>query len=268
MRRKNLELLLVGALAGATALFAWKVRDIADYLEMQYNRNAPIERVYKSCSSEKSVLKSDFERKTLPSGHTLYIVYGDHFSQDAAEHIYKEVAPEVEKNPSNWRFLIEGNLNSGSPVGPENRFAKALSERYAISVDDVIVGDYDSRVIDIVKAKGFSEDEIYSKILYTRFVVSHLVGKNNETKSRDYAVEEVARLTGKDEAYLGRLIDDYLPNRHNGNKERWEQLDTSILNARNKISQENLASVLESPSTPKNILLVVGRRHYDIVHLK
>ena len=264
MKRKSLELLLVGALVGATVLLGLKGRDIADYLKTQYNRNAPIEWVYKSCSSDKSVLKSDFEKKTLPSGHTLYVVFGDHFSQDAAEHIYSNVSLEIEKNPSDWLFLIEGDLNDGEIVGPEDRFAKALSERYSIPVDDVIVGDYDPRVIELVKEEGFSENEIYSDILYIRFVLSHLIGQNSESKSRDYAVEEVSRLTGRDKEYLGKLIDVYLPNRHTGNKEREEQLDNSILNARNKISQKNLEGVLESPTTPKNILLVIGGRHYSI----
>lgn len=268
MERKSLELLLVGALAGATALWNWKGRDISNYLRTQHNRNAPIEWVYESSSSDNTISKSDFEKKTLPSGHTLYVVYGSHFSQKAVEHIYKNVVPELEKNPSNWMFLVEGGLRE-THYCPETRFADALSKRYSISVDDVIVLYSDLRVIDIVKSEGFSEEEIYSNmlynnILYNEYWANRILGENNEVKSIDYAIEEIAKVTGKNESYLGKLIDKYLSSRFNNDEEREEQLHNSILNARNKISQENLATVLKSSTTPKNILLVIGRSHYAI----
>jgi hypothetical protein len=264
MKNKRLELLVIGILAGFTSLIAWKGRDIVNFLETQYNKRAPIEWVYKSSSSEKTVLKSSFEKKVLPSGHTLYVVYGQHFSQDGAEHIYKNTVPDIEKNPRGWLFLVEGGLKDGRTVGPENRFAEALSERYNIPVDDVIVCDYE--VVDIVKEQGFGEDEIYQRILFSRYAVASAILGYSESRSRDCAAKEVARLSGKDEEYLGRLIGDYLSQKPD--EEREKQLDCAILNARNQISRQNLEEILGSPNTPKNILLIIGGKHYEITRFQ
>lgn len=266
MKRENLDLLLKGGfIAAFTGLFIWKGENCINYLQTQFNKKAPIEWVYKLCSSEKSVLKSDFERKVLPSGDTLHVVYGQHFSQDAAEHIYNNVAPEIEKNPSDWLFLVEGvDFNETFTFGPENKFAKALSDRYSIPTDDVIAGDYEKKVIDIVKEQGFSEDEIFINMMYTRYAIARGITKRSKSESRNYAVREVSELTGKEKGYLGGLIDEHMRNFYKADIRREEQLHKAILDARNQVSKENFKGVLDSPDTPNNILLVIGGSHYDI----
>ncbi|MFC1787439.1 hypothetical protein ACFLY8_05360 [Halobacteriota archaeon] len=262
MKHKSLELLLLEALVGSTTLIARKFRVIVDYLEKQYKK-CSIKWAYKSCSSEKSISKSYFEKKILPSGHTLYVVYGSHFSHYAVDRIYFNVVPEIEKNPSNWLFLVEGGLQAAK-IAPENRFVKAISERYNIPVNDVIVEDCDPRVIDIIENQGFSEDEIYTNFLSGAFSYCFSIKKQNESVSRDFAVKFVSTSLGKDEGYLGKLIDAYVHTRHKRNEKRKKQLDNAILNARNQISKQNLEKILESTAVPQNILLVIGRLHYSI----
>ena len=274
---KGLGVLVV---ASAIVLFSYmpgKHQDYHGYAKKKTRQQASLEEIYRQCVPDNmpnikfnpdSYFDSYFEEKYSHTGHKLYVVFGYHYARDAARHIFSRVVPDLVKEPSGWLFLVEGKEFDS---GPENCFALHLAEKYHIPVDDVIVKDVNARVIKKVQEQGFSEDEVYTKLLFARYVVSKAVNsslsKNSliaDANARKHAVQEVSWETGRNRAYLESLLNDYIDNFSLERCARMRKVDSSILEVRNGISRERLEELLSCPSTPKKILLVIGGAHYCI----
>lgn len=280
MKKKTLGIILFSALMGLSPAAESRLgKEPVKQIEKQDFKRASIAEIFEYCSCEtKYDSVSYFEKKLLKTGHNLYVIFGFHYSEYALNHLYIDVAPDVTKDPENWLFLVEGAISN---TGPENCFALALADKYNIHVDDIIVCDFELEVINAVKKQGFSEDEIYTRLLANEykpkntlppleniFPLENISPLKVKVDSMDYAVKTIAGRTGKNRNYLNYLMQihvDIFTKETQKDKTRKAHLDQTVLDVRNQMSKKNLEQILQDASTPQNVLLVMGGAHYCII---